>query len=250
MARFLATAFLVSLAGTTTAVPAAAVTVTLLTGAGRSHAGDGVAPDNSNVVMFASPPYSSGPVTAIDGGGSSTTSYTFTNAAWLFEFTHTRPGNPTGAYVWSDDYFPGAGVTFSVSEPVVVLLSGSYDVVDTGAGDNVWYDVRLYGNGFTTLLHRTYNSSIMTPNESFVVGQAGGDRENNVTGETIHVLVPGVPYGLDWYVGIQDGHFDPGDIGATATGSYRIDFLPEPSREISLGAGLAALGAIARRRKR
>ena len=250
MCRFLATALVVTWFGTATAVPAAAVTVTLLTGAGRSLAGDGVAGSVQNVATFASPPYSSGPVTALDGGGSSTTEHTFTNAAWVIQFTHSRPGNPSGVYVWSDDYFPGPGVTFSVSEPVVVLLSGSYHVVDTGAGDNVWYDVRLYGNGFTTLLHQTYNFSIATPNESFVVGQAGGDQENIVVGETVHVLLPGVPYALEWYVGIQDGQLDPGDIGATATGSYRIDFLPEPSREISLWAGVAGLSAIARRRKR
>jgi hypothetical protein len=99
-------------------------------------------------------------------------------------------------------------------------------------------------------LHRTYNASVATPNESFVVGQAGGDSENAVSGGTVHVLVPGVTYALEWYVGIQDGHLDPGDNGASATGSYRIDFLPEPSSALMLGAGVAALMALARRRSR
>jgi hypothetical protein len=247
--RALSAAF-VALIGTAGAVPAAAVTVTLLTGAGRSIAGDGVGPDNSNVAPFGSPPYASGPVSAADGGASSTTTYTFTNSAWLIEFAHVRAGNPSGTYAWSDDYLPGPGVTFSVSEPVVVRVSGAYGVADTGAGDNAWYDVKLWGNGYVTLLHETYNLSVATPNESFVVGQAGGDSENFVTGDTVHVLVPGVTYALEWYAGIQDGHLDPGDTGATATGSYRIDFLPEPSSELALAAGLASLALLARRRAR
>jgi hypothetical protein len=249
--RLLSRALLAGLLVSLSAAPAAALTVTLLTGAGRSLAGNGVPPpDDAQVVAFASPPFAAGPITAMDGGGSSSTTYTFTNAALLFEFAHTRPGNPTGVYVWSDDFVPGSGVTFSVSEPVVALLSGAYQVADTGSGDNVWYDVRLYGNGFSTLLHETYNSSVATPNESFVVGQAGGDHENIVTGDTVHVLVPGVPYALDWYVGIQDGHLDPGDTGASATGSYRIDFLPEPSSPLMLVAGVATLVALARRMAR
>jgi hypothetical protein len=247
--RFHRLALLAGLAGALCAAPAAAaLTVTLLTGAGRSLAGDGVAGSVENVMPFASPPFASGPVSASDGGGTSTTSYTFTNAALLIEFTHIRPGNPSGVYVWSDDYFPGPGVTFNVSEPVVVLLSGAYQVADTGAGDNTWYNVRLSASGST--LHETYNTSDMTPNESFVVGQANGDHENVVTGGTVHVLVPGVPYALDWYAGIQDGHLDPGDVGASATGYYRVGFLPEPSSAWMLGTGVVALLALARRRAR
>ena len=249
MARFPWTAALVTLLGAASAAPAtAALTVTLLTGAGRSVAGDGVGPNVTNVAPFASPPYASGPVTAVDGGGTSTTTYTFTNASWRIDFVHIRPGNPSGTYVWSDDFLPGPGVTFRVSEPVVVLVSGAYDVADTGAGDSVWYDVKLWGNGYTTLLHETYNQSAMTPNESFVVGEAGGDQQNYVIGNRVHVLVPGVTYALEWYAGIQDGRLDPGDNGASATGSYHIDFLPEPSSELMLAGGVAALGVLSRRR--
>jgi hypothetical protein len=249
MARLVSTAVLVALVGASSAAPATAATITLLTGAGRSGAGDGAGGlYDTNVVAFASPPFSSGPITATDAGASSTTTYTFTNAAWLIEFAHARPGNGSGTYVWSDDYYPGAGVTFSVSEPVVALLSGAYTVVDTGAGDNVTYDVKLWANGYSTLLHETYNYSAMTPNESFVLGQSGGDQYNSVTGGVDHVLVPGVTYALEWYVVISDGHRDPGDIGASATGFYRIDFLPEPPMAALLAAGCVGLAWIGRRR--
>jgi hypothetical protein len=251
MARFLRTTALLTLLGAAIAAPAAAeLMVNLLTGAGRSLAGDGVGGDSTNVATFSPLPYASGPMTATDGGGSSTTDYTFTNAALFIAFTHSRPGNMSGVYAWSDDYFPGPGVTFQVSEPVVVLLSGTYEVDDTGAGDNIWYDVKLWGNGYTTLLHHTYNLSVMTPNESFAVGLPGGDSANSVTGGVVHVLVPGVTYAVEWYAGIQDGHLDLGDIGAVASGYYQVDFLPEPSSELMLAGGVAMLGALSRRRSR
>jgi hypothetical protein len=251
MARLVSTAVHVALAGASIAAPATALTVTLLTGAGRSGAGDNAGrPYATNVVAFASPPFSSGPITATDAGASSTTTYTFTNATWLIEFVHARPGNTSLTWAWSDDYYPGAGVTFIVSEPVVAHLSGAYTVVDTGAGDNVRYDVKLWANGYSTLLHETYNYSAMTPNESFALGQSGGDSDNFVTGGVDHVLVPGVTYALEWYAFINDGHLDPGDIGATATGFYRIDFLPVPEPPIAalLAAGCVGLGRIGRRR--
>ena len=75
-----------------------------------------------------------------------------------------------------------------------------------------------------------------------------GDQDNFLVGDPVQVLLPGVSYSLDWYAGIQDGHNDAGDDGASATGDVRVDFLPEPSSALLLGAGAAALTALSRSR--
>jgi hypothetical protein len=74
-----------------------------------------------------------------------------------------------------------------------------------------------------------------------VVGQLGGDSLDVVQGPTSVPLVPGITYVYNWFASIQDLRADSGDTGATASGFFRIVFLPEPSPLLLLLAALAAL---------
>jgi hypothetical protein len=227
---------------------ASALTVSILGGSGRNDARDLSAPvppfDAVTLQAFASPPFASGPVVAAVGASHATTAYTFTNEYFLLEFSLARSGNGTGGYARSQDFDTFA---FMLDEPVYATVSGMFDVSDTGAGDLVWFQALLQHQ--LTSLHHTSVQSRTTPNESFVVGQAGGDFLNQIEGPTTNLLSAGVAYQVQWLAWLLDDRTDPGDTGATASGHIRIDFtpIPEPTTAALLAAGLAALGWSRRR---
>jgi hypothetical protein len=243
--RFLRAALFAPLLLAASAPPASAVTISVIQGRARSTAWDGVGNSAETSVVVGSPPFASGPVTAADGATVATTSVTVTNSYLQLDFTHSRTA-AGGSAISDDDAFPS--FLFSVSAPIYVTVSGFYTVTDTGAGDSVTFVAHIENNFTHEVLHQTNLWSRFTPNESFVVGQLGGDTNNSVTGATTHLLSPGVPYYLNWYAGIQDLRADAGDTGATAVGQIRFDFVPEPSSALLLGGGLAWLGAARGRR--
>jgi hypothetical protein len=161
------------------------------------------------------------------------------------DFSHTRTAN--GGYAYSDDGV-GSDFFFGVSAPVTVTILGAYAVTDTGSGDRVQLVAELWNNSANTLLHRTLLESRVSANESFVVGQSGGDFSNDVQGATTWLLAPGVQYYVNWLALIQDLRADAGDTGASASGYIEFAFVPEPSGALLLALGLAALGLSGRRR--
>jgi hypothetical protein len=241
MVRFARTAVIASMLWATSSAPANAVTITVTLGGGRSAAWDGTGPDATNVVTLASPPFFNGPATAVDGSSSSSTTYDFTNSELLIEFTHARTGANSGGYAYSDDSVPGA-LGFRVDSPITALISGAYTVSDTGSGDRVFFELVLSGESQATL-HQTKLESRVSANESFVVGQNGGDLTDIVLGSTTQLLVPGITYTLNWIALIQDLRSDAGDTGATANGFFSIQFVPEPSTALLFALGLAGLAA-------
>lgn len=228
--------------------PAAnALTINVLAGNGRSTVYQDYHPVVNQVVAFASPPFSSGPVTASDAGNVATTTFTFTNSLLLFEFDHERIGADirTNSTAASDEV---NHLVFQVSEAVTVVLSGSYSVLDTGSGDAVNYTVSLKGPGDVNL-HTTDLQSQFTLDESFTLGVNGGDTTDSVSGATTQLLMPGQNYTLDWVVYVQDRRSDIGDLGATGSGYFQLAFIPEPSTGLLLAYGLAMLSMRRRRRK-
>jgi hypothetical protein len=220
--------------------PADALTIAVPGGTGRSHARDGSVPAEQTVLQpFASPPFSSGPVSAVAGASFATTTYTFTNSALSIEFSLARTGGAPVGIALSDDF---GTFNFVLDQPAYATVSGGMDVTDTGLGDFVWFQA-LLELGIAPL-HFTSVRSRTTPNESFVVGQGGGDDLNEIVGPTTVLLAPNVAYEIEWLAWMVNDRVDAGDTGATATGYVRIDFveIPEPSTFFMLGAGLAALG--------
>jgi hypothetical protein len=180
---------------------------------------------------------SSGTVTAVDGASSSTETFAITDSSMLFEFTQVRTDRQY-AYVFND-----LKVQVLLPEPVLVTLSGSYTVTDTGGGGIVRFETVLRLPGSFEPLHLTKLHSGSTVNESFTLGQIGGDLVDEVEGPLTHILYPGILYDLETFALIDRS--DPSDTGSRASGHLRIDFepVPEPSTAILLAAGLIALAA-------
>ncbi len=226
---------------------AGALTITVQGGTGMNDAGDDLVFPYAATTFQAlsSPPFSSGPVVAAIGSSSATTTYTFTHSDFLMEFSFARGGNANDGFARSQDF---GALDFVLDAPAYATVSGAFDVTDTGAGDYVSFQALLQLQ--LTPLHHTLVTSRTTPNESFVVGQPGGDDFNQIEGPTTNLLLAAdTEYSVQWLAWLLDDREDPGDTGATATGYLRIDFveLPEPSSGFLLAAALAALGMSRRR---
>jgi hypothetical protein len=250
MGRFVWTpSLLAALLAAAWSAPALAVTITVTSGGVRSYASDGPdgAPDQQTTIPLASPPASGGPAVATSGGSSATSSFTFTGSYLQIDFTHVRTAS--GGYAYSDDVAFG-DTYFGVSAPILATISGAYTVADTGGGDRVIFVANLFDDLNNVTLHATSLESRVTPNESFVVGQSGGDFNDGVLGATTHLLQPGIAYNLNWIALVQDLRADAGDTGATASGYIRIDFVPEPSTALLFAAGLAGLAQARAARRR
>ena len=197
---------------------------------------------------------SSGTTTAVDGASSSTETFTITDSSVLFEFTQLRAGagpGPIGVASFASVDNDQLQIWVVQAEPVLATLSGSYTVTDTGGGGRVFFETVLESSDSFEPLHHTLLESRMTANESFALGQNGGDLIDTVQGPLSHVLYPGTLYVLSLSAGIVDLRSDASDTGATASGYLRIALapIPEPSTALLFAAGLIAF-ALRRRSTR
>jgi hypothetical protein len=228
-----------------------ALTITVTGGLGSTEAGTASGLTDEVLTPLASPPFSSGPVTATLSGATATTTYTLTNSFVLLEFDHARAGGDGAAsrsFAKSEDTGVPGTLDFITDVDVMATISGIYTVTDTGAGDAVNFQASVTNANFGTTLHNTFLCSRVTPNESFTIGVAGGDTCNTISGNTTFLLEAGVLYRVNWQAFVEDFRADAGDTGATATGFVRLDFVPEPSTGLMLGLGLLGLGFARRRR--
>lgn len=220
-----------------------AVTVSLNPGIGSSSVGafayDGSGTTNGPSNQFPTViPFSGG---AIDneGANSVTTSYTLGHDMFEFTLTHGRDANFNSV---ADSF--SSGVYFSVDTNVAYLLEGMYTAVDA-SGRRVKQHLRLTDVTSATTLFENIQQSDATPNESFTLGLTGGDASNTLTGSATGTLIAGQEYQLFFDAFIQNQPTAGGS--ASASGFFRLSFIPEPSRAVLTLLGLCVVAL--RRRK-
>jgi hypothetical protein len=158
-------------------------------------------------------------------------------SAFIFNFDHSRGSNQ------GDFAKGGATIGFSVDQAIEIELTGSYSSIDS-AGRQVFFKVELRDLLGPVLFTNTQESRT-TSNESFLLGQTGGDFENGLYGPTTGtLLLPGVNYLLE-VEAFVDGL--SGGSPALASGNVTLRFIPEPSTAVLLVFGLVVLTGRRRR---
>ncbi len=156
------------------------------------------------------------PATSLEA--TSASAYDLSNSGLFITFEHIR-GPVTGSFANSSGV-----IYFTVDEDVTYMLSGNYSAEDADGGP-ISLDVELdrrVGSGLFENIQR----SLATPNESFLLGELGGDDRNLLRGSLTGTLSGGTEYRLSYQAIIQGGSPTPTQT-ATATGSITLAFAPE-----------------------
>ena len=178
--------------------------------------------------------------TATDGGASSKTTYDFAwddvggdGGSFNWDFDQERVGAAgssatSGAFLFD-------GLRFTVTgQDMLYDLSGAYAMMGGGTISGA-VSLRDTTTGFVFGWSQQSNSTL---NESFVVGQGGGDATDFVDGSQSGTLVAGHTYELT-YVFVINNSTLIADSGATADGNLQMNITPIPAPGAAL---LAALG--------
>jgi hypothetical protein len=214
------------------ASPALAVNVAL--GPGTTVASAGADSDNATPVPqdFAYPTSipESGTVSASEGTNTSATEFDLSNSALVIRFDHSRDAANDARS------FGSAAIYFTVSEDIDYLLSGTYSASDT-FGRLTQFKASLFDETLGTVNYDAFYDSRYTPNESFTLGQYGGDTVYNEYGALSGTLVAGHQYRFLVDAGIR-GLREETPSRADATGLTSLIFVPEPSTGLLVIAGL------------
>jgi hypothetical protein len=178
---------------------------------------------------------------AVDGPAGAGASFDLWDAGFQMDFDLTSPGG--GSFGYGESLIR---IYFEVDAAVDYQILGSYDAVDPDAG-RAEFGVDLQDVTGGTTLFLGLQESLVTPDESFVVGGAGGDTTNLLAGSAIGTLLPGREYSFLAYARLgSQGDGLPG----TVSGFARLVLVPEPATALLLASGLLALAARRRARPR
>lgn len=174
--------------------------------------------------------------TSIDGGSSSRSVYGLSNDGFNITFDHSRT-SPKFSEGRSWGY-----IYFSVDQDVTYSAAGAYSAIDPSGlliFQNAWlHDLDLASDTF-----KYAQGSASTPNESLILGEAGGDGATNIVqiGSLTGTLIAGHEYRF-WYDHYIQAWPSSG-ASATSSGYVSLSFsaIPEPSTGLLLGIGLIGL---------
>jgi hypothetical protein len=135
---------------------------------------------------------------------------------------------------------------FTVGADLAYELEGSFAAE---AASLVQFRGALRDHTTGVFLFQNEQLSLRTPDESFALGQAGGDTINTLAGSLQGVLLAGHEYSLAAIARVASPSLD--DVSGThARGSLRLLFVPEPATAALVALGLVALAARQRPRIR
>jgi hypothetical protein len=178
--------------------------------------------------------------TSVDGGSSSQSVYDLSDSAFNITFDQSRTtaefseGRSWG-YIYftvdQDVYYSAAGA-YSAIDPDGLLLSQTAWLSDVGTG----FDVFKFSQG-----------SDSTPNESFLLGAAGGDSSNVGLGSLSGTLTAGHDYRF-WYDSYVSAWPSSSWTNATSSGYVSLSFtpIPEPSSALLVSLGLSGFALLRR----
>lgn len=182
----------------------------------------------------------SGSVSVAQSRISATTTYSLSEAAFAFGFDHVRRN--AAPFTESD-----VEIFFRPDADVDFVFSGIYSALD-GTGHPITFSVLLNDLTTSSSVFASYDFSRDTPNEVFALGQSGGEF-SFVFGLPTGRLLSGHDYALSVLARIEGDPLSDDGI-FRATGSVRLEFVPEPSTALLLGLGLGGLSRGRRREAR
>ena len=149
----------------------------------------------------------------------------------------------------SPDFFSQATsfgtIFFSSDENIGYDASGFYDAVDS-EGRTLRLLAKLTNVTTSGLVFNMDQQSNATANESFTLGDSGGDLVNTTVGSLSGVLLAGQNYRFDFTALLQASP-TASTSSATAAGSLTLNFtanpppIPEPGTALLTGLGLVVL---------
>lgn len=207
-------------------------------------ADDGIFPPTVALDQFESIPFPfpfSNSHSVSDAAASAGSTYQLSDAGFQITFEHTRAGN-NDASGKAESY---GYIYFGVDTDAFYELSGAYTAIDPEAR-HVILDVYFYDLTQGVLLFASAQDSYgATPNESFTLGETGGDFTNFLEGSLSGPLVAGREYRLYYGALIGDQPL-PAVQTASASGFVNFAIVPEPGTAGILLAGLIAIASHAR----
>jgi len=179
---------------------------------------------------------SSGAPTAIDGEAQAISMYDLSNAAFEVTPEHSITG-----------LFGSAGETvavfnFTVDEDVNYTAAGSFSVVSPDRRFVYLYGL-LFDWDLNSFVFESWQRSVSTPNESFTLGQSGGDESNTSSGSLAGTLIAGHHY--EFYISAYvSSRISPSTTPATASGVLSLHLSQAPEVPSSTPVGIALLGGL------